>query len=154
MQEAAHAGGSNDRDRMPVPRSDALPDETIGLLKATLVGVWESLMPQQQAAISPSLMVKRIVALASIGERDPLRLGLYALTGVEPPATMAGWTLHPAVVGEPVIDRFVSRLNVEHFEKLLIKETDEAKRRFLHSMLAAEEGKLAVFAAPTRARYR
>ena len=151
MQEVAQAGGSTDRDRMPPWRSDVLSDEIIGLLRATLVGVWESLMPQQQAAISRGLMVKRIVALASTGERDPLRLGLYALTGVEPPPTMAGWTLHPAIAGEPVIDRFVARLNVEHFEKLLIKETDEAKRRFLRNLLAAEEGKLAVFAAPTRA---
>jgi hypothetical protein len=41
------------------------------------------------------------------------------------------------------MDRTVARLNIEHFEKLLAKETDETKRRTLLSLLAEEKAKLA-----------
>ena len=41
------------------------------------------------------------------------------------------------------MDRTIARLNIEHFERLLAKETDEAKRRTLISLIAEETAKLA-----------
>jgi hypothetical protein len=41
------------------------------------------------------------------------------------------------------MDRTIARLNIEHFQKLLAKETDEAKRRTLLSLIAEEKAKLA-----------
>ena len=40
------------------------------------------------------------------------------------------------------MDRTLARLNIEHFERLLAKETDEAKRRTLVSLIAEEKAKL------------
>src|SRR3954452_13644962 len=37
----------------------------------------------------------------------------------------------------------VARLNVENFRALIVKETDDARRRVLLSLLAADEAKLA-----------
>jgi hypothetical protein len=44
----------------------------------------------------------------------------------------------------PAIDRFVARANIEHFQRKLAEETDEAKRKMLLTLLAEEEAKLAV----------
>ena len=41
------------------------------------------------------------------------------------------------------MDRTIARLNIEHFQKLRAKETDETKRRTLQSLLAEEKAKLA-----------
>ena len=41
------------------------------------------------------------------------------------------------------MDRTVARLNIEHFRRLLAKETDESRRRTLIRLLAEEEAKLA-----------
>ncbi len=41
------------------------------------------------------------------------------------------------------MDRTVARLNIEHFRRLLAKETDETRRQILQRLLAEEEGKLA-----------
>jgi hypothetical protein len=41
------------------------------------------------------------------------------------------------------MDRTLARLNIEHFQKLLAKETDETKRHTLLSLLAEEKAKLA-----------
>jgi hypothetical protein len=41
------------------------------------------------------------------------------------------------------MDRAVARLNIEHFRRLLAKETDESRRRVLLRLLAEEEAKLA-----------
>ena len=41
------------------------------------------------------------------------------------------------------MDRFVAKLNIEHFRKLLAAETDEKKRQTLSDLLAREEEKLA-----------
>jgi len=41
------------------------------------------------------------------------------------------------------MDRFVARLNIEHFQKLLVVETDETKRRTLRTLLEQEEARLA-----------
>lgn len=41
------------------------------------------------------------------------------------------------------MDRTVARLNIEHFRRLLAKETDETRRQVLQRLLAEEEAKLA-----------
>ena len=41
------------------------------------------------------------------------------------------------------MDRTVARLNIEHFRRLLAKETDESRRQILQRLLAEEEAKLA-----------
>jgi hypothetical protein len=40
------------------------------------------------------------------------------------------------------IERTVTRLNIEHYKKLLESETDEPKRQMLLRLLAEEEEKL------------
>ncbi len=40
------------------------------------------------------------------------------------------------------MDRTVARLNVEHFRRLLAKETDELRRQILQRLLAEEEAKI------------
>jgi hypothetical protein len=42
------------------------------------------------------------------------------------------------------MDRDIARLNIEHFRKLLERETDESKRAVLLRLLAEEEAKLTV----------
>lgn len=41
------------------------------------------------------------------------------------------------------MDKAVARLNIEHYQKLLATETDEAKRQTLRRLLAEEEARLA-----------
>lgn len=41
------------------------------------------------------------------------------------------------------MDKFVARLNIEHFRKMLAEETDAERRRTLATLLAEEEDKLA-----------
>jgi hypothetical protein len=41
------------------------------------------------------------------------------------------------------MDKFVARLNIEHFKKKLATECDEAQRLKLQTFLAEEEAKLA-----------
>jgi hypothetical protein len=41
------------------------------------------------------------------------------------------------------VDRTVARLNIEHFRRLLARETDEARRQILLRLLAEEEAKIA-----------
>lgn len=40
------------------------------------------------------------------------------------------------------MDKFVARANIDHYRKLLAKETDPAKREALMRFLAEEEAKL------------
>ncbi len=40
------------------------------------------------------------------------------------------------------MDRAVARLNIEHFRRLLAKETDESRRQILLRLLAEEEAKI------------
>ena len=40
------------------------------------------------------------------------------------------------------MDRDIARLNIEHFRKLLERETDETRRNMLLRLLAEEEAKL------------
>jgi hypothetical protein len=46
------------------------------------------------------------------------------------------------------MDKDVARLNIEHFRKLLERETDDAKRTMLLRLLAEEEAKLNALSAP------
>lgn len=41
------------------------------------------------------------------------------------------------------MDRTVARYNIEHYRRLLAKETDEMRRQMLLRLLAEEEAKLA-----------
>jgi len=40
------------------------------------------------------------------------------------------------------MDRFIAKLNIEHFRKQIAEEKDESKRELLISLLAEEEAKL------------
>jgi hypothetical protein len=40
------------------------------------------------------------------------------------------------------VDRTIARLNIEHYRRLLAKETDETKRKTIMRLLAEEEAKL------------
>ena len=40
------------------------------------------------------------------------------------------------------MDRTIARLNIEHYRRLLAKETDEARRQTILRLLAEEEAKL------------
>jgi hypothetical protein len=50
------------------------------------------------------------------------------------------------------MDRTVAHLNVEHYRRLLAKETDEARRQTLMRLLAEEEAKIADNTPPDRKR--
>ena len=50
------------------------------------------------------------------------------------------------------MDRSVARLNIEHFRRLLAKETDESRRQVIERLLAEEEAKLAGNAPKERKR--
>ena len=41
------------------------------------------------------------------------------------------------------MDRSVARLNIEHYKRLLARETDETRRQVLLRLLAEEEAKIA-----------
>jgi hypothetical protein len=41
------------------------------------------------------------------------------------------------------VDRTVAHLNIEHYKRLLARETDESRRQVLLRLLAEEESKLA-----------
>jgi hypothetical protein len=56
--------------------------------------------------------------------------------------------------GVRVMDRSVARLNVEHYKRLLAKETDEQRRHLLMRLLAQEEAKIADSKPPERKRRR
>ena len=51
------------------------------------------------------------------------------------------------------MDRTVAHLNVEHYRRLLEKETDEARRQMLMRLLAEEEAKIADNAPRERKRH-
>jgi hypothetical protein len=50
------------------------------------------------------------------------------------------------------MDRTVAHLNVEHYRRLLEKETDEGRRQTLMRLLAEEEAKIADNTPPNRKR--
>jgi hypothetical protein len=41
------------------------------------------------------------------------------------------------------MDKTIARLNIEHYRRLLARETDEARRQKIERLLAEEEAKLA-----------
>jgi hypothetical protein len=44
--------------------------------------------------------------------------------------------------GARVMDKTVARLNIEHYRRLLARETDESRRQVIMRLLAEEEAKL------------
>jgi hypothetical protein len=42
-----------------------------------------------------------------------------------------------------VVDRSVARLNIEHYKRLMVRETDEQRRQVIMRLLAEEEAKVA-----------
>jgi len=52
------------------------------------------------------------------------------------------------------MDKFVARLNVEHYRKKIATETDEAPRQKLLRLLAEEEAKLAAIEAREKEKRR
>jgi len=50
------------------------------------------------------------------------------------------------------VDKTVSRLNIEHFRKLLANEVDESRRQQITRLLAEEEAKLARLENPSKQR--
>jgi len=50
------------------------------------------------------------------------------------------------------MDRTVAHLNIEHYRRLLAKETDDTRRQLLMRLLAEEEAKLADNAPKERKR--
>jgi hypothetical protein len=57
----------------------AYDQETINLLKQVLDDAWSALRPQQQKTTSRTDLAARILALAAVGERDPVKLRTGAL---------------------------------------------------------------------------
>jgi hypothetical protein len=51
---------------------------------------------------------------------------------------------------EPSVDRSVARLNIEHYQRLLAQETDEARLQTLRRLLAEEEAKLSNSSNPEK----
>lgn len=52
------------------------------------------------------------------------------------------------------MDKDIARLNVEHFRKLLERETDEVRRSMLLRLLAEEEAKLSALTRNPREQRR
>lgn len=52
----------------------------------------------------------------------------------------------------PTMDRTVAHLNIDHYRRLLEKETDEQRRQILLRLLAEEEAKIADNAPKDRER--
>lgn len=48
------------------------------------------------------------------------------------------------------MERTIARLNIEHYRRLLAKETDETRRQMLQRLLAEEEAKLAGLQSPEK----
>lgn len=52
------------------------------------------------------------------------------------------------------MDRTVARLNIEHYRRLLARESDATRRQALLRLLAEEEARLAAFAPPEKRQER
>ncbi len=55
-----------------------------------------------------------------------------------------------ATLAETAVDRSVAHLNIEHYKRLLKRETDEKRRQTLLCLLAEEEAKIAQPKPPER----
>lgn len=60
----------------------AFSPETIELLRSVLDDVWESMRPDERACTSKTEIAARILEVAAIGERDPIRLREEAVSNV------------------------------------------------------------------------
>jgi hypothetical protein len=49
--------------------------ETIDLMRSVLDAAWASLLPEQQASVSRTMLAERILKAAAQGERDPFACG-------------------------------------------------------------------------------
>ncbi len=67
----------------------------------------------------------------------------YVLPGPKPKTNVGFRTDGPGPREAPPVDKFVARLNIEHYRKRLASEGDEAQRQMLQRLLAEEEAKLA-----------
>jgi hypothetical protein len=56
--------------------------ETVILLRTALDQAWGTLLPHQRAGITKSELAQRLLEFAALGERDPVRLRVRAVTEV------------------------------------------------------------------------
>jgi hypothetical protein len=63
--------------------------EMIELMRSALDDAWSSLLPEQQASVSRTLLAERILRAATQGERDPAQLRARALFNVVRPNVKA-----------------------------------------------------------------
>ena len=56
--------------------------ETVNLLRTALDESWDTLLPHQRARISKPELAQRMLKLAALGERDPVRLRVRAVSEV------------------------------------------------------------------------
>jgi hypothetical protein len=64
--------------------------ETIDLMRSVLDAAWASLLPEQQASMSRTILAERILRAVARGKRDPARLCACALFIAAPPKLKAG----------------------------------------------------------------
>jgi hypothetical protein len=67
---------------MDLNKGAVFDPETIELLRSVLDDAWATLLPDQQANVSQTLLAERILRAATQGERDPARLRARALFSV------------------------------------------------------------------------
>jgi hypothetical protein len=63
-------------------RRGAYDPETVSLLRTALDQAWATLSPHQRAGITKSELAQRLLEFAALGERDPVRLRVRAVTEV------------------------------------------------------------------------
>lgn len=78
----------------------------------------------------------------------------FARPGFPSLRIVQSWVGKVASRGADAMDKDIARLNIEHFRKLLERETDEAKREMLLRLLAEEEARLRALDHPERERRR
>jgi hypothetical protein len=61
---------------------DAFGADTQRLLRSILDETWECLRPEERARTSKTQICTRILEMAKMGERDPVRLRIEAVAGV------------------------------------------------------------------------
>jgi hypothetical protein len=66
---------------MPIRPGVFFEPEVIGLMSEALEAAWKLLPDASQHEMVREVMARRIIAVASIGERDPVRLRAAALAG-------------------------------------------------------------------------
>jgi hypothetical protein len=82
-QEDGQGCRSMDRVSTSSIEGGSFDPEAIDLLQAVLDETWASLTPSRRAFMSRSDVAKRVLELASRGERDRVRLCAFALTEAE-----------------------------------------------------------------------